>query len=57
MNKHIDIHFHVFCKAAENGMLTLMYCPIDDMVVDIFTKALPHVKIVKLSKLLGLTTG
>ena len=55
--KHIDIHFHFIREAAENRTLTLMYCPMDDMVVDIFTQALPLVKIIKLSKLLRLTAG
>ena len=52
--KHIDIRSHFIREAVKNGILTLNYCPTDDMVADILTKALPAVKITKLSKMLGL---
>ena len=52
--KHIDICFHFIREAVKNGILTLNYCPMDDMVADILTKALPTVKITKLSKMLRL---
>ena len=52
--KHIDMRFHFIREAAENGVLTLVYCPTEDMIADILTKALPRVKIVKFRDALGL---
>ena len=55
--KHIDICFHFIHEAMERGVLTLVYCPTDNMVADVLTEALPHVKIMKLSRMLGLGSG
>ena len=52
--KHINIHFHFIPEAMKKGILTIIYCPMDDMVTDILTKALPAVKIAKLSEMLRL---
>ena len=54
--KHIDICFHFIHEAVKNSILTLNYCPTDNMVANILTKALPTVKIMKLSKMLRLSS-
>jgi hypothetical protein len=43
--KHIDIHFHFIRHSVKSGVFKLIYCPTDDMVVDILTKALPGWKV------------
>ena len=42
--KHIDVHFHFIRQTISNGHITLKYCPTDEMIADIFTKSLTHVK-------------
>jgi hypothetical protein len=43
--KHIDICYHFIWQVISDGILTLIYCPTDDMVADIFTKSLPKWKV------------
>jgi hypothetical protein len=43
--KHIDIRYHFIRHVVQTGALSLIYCPMDDMVADILTKALPKWKI------------
>ena len=43
--KHIDIRFHFIRYVIENGSIRLIYCPTDDMVADMLTKALPSAKV------------
>src|SRR5271168_2333146 len=45
--KHIDIHFHFIRQTVSSGNVSLKYCPTSDMIADIFTKSLAHVKFAK----------
>jgi len=53
--KHINIHYHFICFVIENGSLTLVYCPTDDMTANILTKALPNSKAKHFAASLGLS--
>ena len=44
-NKHIDVRYHFTRQCVEDGALELQYCPTDDMVADMLTKALGRVKL------------
>ena len=52
--KHIDLRFHFVHQIIANGALKLLYCPTEDMVADILTKALPKWKVVALVNTLSL---
>ena len=52
--KHIDVHFHFLRWIVEEGRLRLIYCPTDNMVADVFTKALSSVKVKHFANELGL---
>jgi hypothetical protein len=43
--KHIDVRYHWIRWVVEEGTMRLMYCPMDNMVADALTKALPSPKV------------
>jgi hypothetical protein len=45
--KHIDIQHHYFRSMVWSGLLDLQYCPTEDNIADIFTKALPRPRLMK----------
>lgn len=52
--KHIDIRFHFIRYAIAKGKIQLEYCPTEDMVADILTKALPSMKVKYFTSSMGL---
>src|SRR6266702_1467750 len=46
--KHINLCFNFIQQTIASGVLKLLYCPTEDMVMDILTKALPKWKVVAL---------
>ena len=40
--KHIDIKYHYIREAIQEGLITLCYCPTNEMITDLFTKGLPR---------------
>ena len=55
--KHIDVCFHFIRWIIEDGKLWLIYCPMEDMVVDIFTKVLVSTKVKHFGSKLGLAVS
>ena len=53
--KHIDIRFHFIQWIVEDGKMKLIYCPTEEMVADIMTKALPSIKVKHFAVALGLS--
>src|ERR1700683_431275 len=51
--KHINIRYHFIRDTVERQAISLMYCPTEDMVADILTKAIPRQQFDKLHKLMG----
>jgi hypothetical protein len=52
--KHIDVRYHFIWDITKCGDIKTIYCPTDQMVVDILTKALPKWKVQFHNNLLGL---
>jgi hypothetical protein len=52
--KHIDTRFHFIRQIVNSKLTSLIYCPTDDMIADIFTKPLSRPKLEKFRRLLGL---
>jgi len=54
--KHINICFHFIRYVIENGSIQCIYCPTDNMVTDMLTKALPSMKVKHFMSQLRLST-
>ena len=52
--KHIDIHYHFICKTVARNVVEIRYCPTNQMITNIFTKALPVKTFEGLQELLGI---
>jgi hypothetical protein len=55
--KHIDVRFHFIRWIVEEGKIRLIYCPTEEMVADILTKALPSTKVKHFARELGLVSS
>jgi hypothetical protein len=53
-SKHIDIQYHFTRHHVLSGNLMTFYCPTNDMLADLMTKALPHRQHEKLTEDMGL---
>ena len=51
--KHIDICYHFICKLVAHNIVEIRYCPTNQMITDIFIKALPVKNFEALQELLG----
>jgi hypothetical protein len=54
--KHIDTRVHFLRQHIKEKRVELVYCPTEDMIADIFTKALPIKQHIKLTGMLGLVS-
>jgi hypothetical protein len=55
--KHIDLRFHFVRSLVKNGIFDIQYCPTEENIADIFTKALPRPQLQKLRAGLSLDTA
>ena len=52
--KHLDQCYYFIRDVVEEGVIKLVYCPSEDMVADVLTKALPKWKVAAHSNALGM---
>jgi hypothetical protein len=55
--KHIDLRFHFVRSLVKSGVFDIQYCPTEENIADIFTKALPRPRLQKLRAGLSLDTA
>ena len=55
--KHIDVQHHFIREKLESDEIRLEYCPTEDMVADVLTKALAKDRHQRLAKAMGLREG
>ncbi|KAG0563116.1 hypothetical protein M758_8G005100 [Ceratodon purpureus] len=55
--KHIDVQHHFIREKLESSEISLRYCPTEDMVADVLTKALAKERHHRLAKAMGLREG
>ena len=53
-NKQIDVRYQFSRQEIQDGLVYLRYCPIDEMVADMFTKPLGLVKLQKFVAVAGM---
>lgn len=54
--KHIDIRYHFIREQVQEGTISLHYCPTENMIADLLTKAIPKEAFLKFKKLMGMKT-
>jgi len=52
--KHIDIRYHFAREKVQEGALAIQYCPTEENVADVMTKALGGVRFAELLKKMGI---
>ena len=50
--KHVDIKYHFIRSTVNEGRVTLVYCPTDNMVADVMTKPVTKCKLKKFAGVL-----
>ena len=55
--KHIDLRFHFVRSLVKSGTFDIQYCPTEENIADLFTKALPRPRLQKLRAGLSLDTA
>jgi len=52
--KHLDQRYHFICNLSHKNVIKLCYCPTEDMLANMLTKAVPKWKIAAQATALGL---
>jgi hypothetical protein len=55
--KHIDVRHHFIRYCVQKGDLRIIYCPTEQMIADIMTKALPARKFLEFREMLGMAAS
>lgn len=53
--KHFKVKFHFVIDSQREGEINLVYCPSEEQLADIFTKALPKQRFEELRMQLGVS--
>ena len=54
--KHVEVYFYFIIQLVKDGSIKLQYCPTEDQIADILTKALGREKYVKFQDKLGVVS-